>query len=317
MRALGATVSALLVVALCPTDAFAWTPGTHILLGDAVLRAAPTLLPAAVAALLRAHPMQFLYGSIAADTSFAKRYARVGRHCHHWPVADDIMAGAREAPLQAFAWGYLAHLAADVVAHNHFVPLQLALTTASGGAGHGYWESRFELQTGEGWSRRARDLIRMDHARADAHLDRILSPTIFTTSTNRRLFRGMVHASDTASWQRMMTAMAARSRWVLRDATVAAHLEVAFDYIVDLLRADGGMDAAPAIARGFDPSGEAPLREAARVRRLAVGAGAGTIRREARLRYALPTGGPGWSTALPEPLHVVRPSPTAAERRAP
>ena len=317
MRALGATVSALLVVALCPTDAFAWTPGTHILLGDAVLRAAPTLLPAAVAALLRAHPMQFLYGSIAADTSFAKRYARVGRHCHHWPVADDIMAGAREAPLQAFAWGYLAHLAADVVAHNHFVPLQLALTTASGGAGHGYWESRFELQTGEGWSRRARDLIRMDHARADAHLDRILSPTIFTTSTNRRLFRGMVHASDTASWQRMMTAMASRSRWVLRDATVAAHLEVAFDYIVDLLRADGGAGAAPAIARGFDPSGEVSLREAARIRRIAVGAGAGTIRREARLRYALPTGGPGWSAALAAPLHVVRPAPDAAERRAP
>lgn len=48
------------------------------------------------------------------------------------------MERAREAPLQAFAWGYLAHLAADVVAHNHFVPLQLALTTAIGGAGYGY-----------------------------------------------------------------------------------------------------------------------------------------------------------------------------------
>jgi len=107
MRLFGAAVTALLLVALLPTDALAWTPGTHILLGDAVLRMAPQLLPAAVAALLRAHPADFLYGSIAADTSFAKRYARVGRHCHHWPVADDIMAHAREAPLQAFAWGYL------------------------------------------------------------------------------------------------------------------------------------------------------------------------------------------------------------------
>jgi len=315
MRPFGAAVMALLLVALLPTDALAWTPGTHILLGDAVLRAAPQLLPAAIAALLRAHPTDFLYGSIAADTSFAKRYARVGRHCHHWPVADDILDHAREAPLQAFAWGYLSHLAADVVAHNHFVPLQLALTSASGGAGHGYWESRFELHTGEGWSRRARELIRLDHARADSHLDRILSPTIFTTSTNRRLFRGMVHASDTASWQRMMTAMATRSRWVLRDATVAAHLEVAFEYIVDLLRADGGAAETPAIARGFDPSGEAALREAVRFRRTAVGAGAGTVRRDARLRYALPTILPGWSASLPAPLHVVRPAPGANERR--
>ncbi len=316
MHSLGAAVTALLLVALLPSDAFAWTPGTHILLGDAVLGAAPHLLPAAVAALLRAHPADFLYGSIAADTSFAKRYARVGRHCHHWPVADDIMAGAREAPLQAFAWGYLAHLAADVVAHNHFVPMQLALTTATGGAGHGYWESRFELQTGEGWSRRARELIRLDHGRADTHLDRILSPTIFTTSTNRRLFRGMVHASDTASWQRMMTAMASRSRWVLRDATVAAHLALAFDYVIDLLRADGGDETGAAVARRFDPSGESPLRDAARYRRLAVGAGADMVRREARLRFALPTDRPGWSDTLPAPLHAVRPIPETAERRA-
>ena len=311
MRRTGvAVLAALALLALLPSDALAWTPGTHILLGEAVLGSADVLLPAGLAALLRAYPLDFLYGSIAADTSFAKRYAKVGRHCHHWPVADEIMDRARDEPLQAFAWGYLAHLAADVVAHNHFVPLQLAVTSASGGAGHGYWESRFELQTGERWSRRARDLIQMDHDRSDAHLDRILSPTIFSTSTNRRIFRGMVHASDTASWQRMMTLMAARSRWVLRDATVAAHLALSFDYVVDLL-VHGGAGA----PRAFDPSGEGPLRDSTRLRRAAVGAGARAVRRQAMLQFALPTTRPGWSDRLPAPLHRAAPAPDARDRR--
>ena len=59
---------AMVLVALTPHAAWAWTPGTHVFLGDAVLRSI-ALLPATVADLLRAFPHEFLYGSIAADTS--------------------------------------------------------------------------------------------------------------------------------------------------------------------------------------------------------------------------------------------------------
>ena len=79
---------ALLLLALVPSDALAWTPGTHILLGETVLRNA-ALLPAALAALIREYPWDFLYGNIAADTSIAKKYARFGRHCHSWTVGLD------------------------------------------------------------------------------------------------------------------------------------------------------------------------------------------------------------------------------------
>jgi hypothetical protein len=302
MRGLvGAALGALVLMVLLPTDALAWTPGTHILIGETLLRHADVLLPASIAQLLRAFPYDFLYGSIAADTSFAKRYARVGRHCHAWNVGDEILDRARDDALRAFGYGYLAHLAADVVAHNHFVPHQLAITSGSSGSGHSYWESRFESETGDQWPRRAREVILLDHARADEHLDRILSPTIFSTPTNRKIFRGMVHVTDMGSWQRIMALMAQNSRVALREATVSAHLDRAFDYVVDLL-ARGG-EATP---RQFDPSGEEALREAKQIRKLALERGGErAARKDAADRFALPDDALRWTPRLPDPLYAL------------
>ena len=110
-----------LALLLLPEDARAWTPGTHIYLGESVL-ANLSYLPAAVAELLRANPFDFLYGNIAADSSIAKHYAPLGRHCHYWHVGQEIHDLASSDSLRAFGYGYLSHLAADTIAHNYFVP---------------------------------------------------------------------------------------------------------------------------------------------------------------------------------------------------
>ncbi len=296
-----------MAVALFPSDAWAWTPGTHVFLGEAVLRSLP-LLPSAVADLLRAFPYDFLYGSIAADTSMAKKYAPVGRHCHAWHVGQEIADQARDEPLQAFALGYQAHLAADAVAHNYFVPRQLALTASTAALGHSYWESRFETHLPAGASRRARELILRDHSRSDDHLDRILSPTIFSTPTNRRLFRGMVHVADSESWQRVFHLVTENSRWDLNDDEVERQLVRAFDYVIDWLRL--GERSEP---YRLDPSGDEPLRQAKRVRRLALRTGgAEAARLEADQRFGLPECRLTYSQTLSTPLFA---APGAAAQR--
>jgi hypothetical protein len=291
---------ALVLIAVTPSAAWAWTPGTHIFLGDAVLRAG-NALPAAIAELLRAFPYDFLYGSIAADTSIAKKYAAAGRHCHSWPVGFEILERAADEPLQAFAYGYLAHLAADAVAHNYFVPRQLVVTSSTAALGHSYWESRFESHLGERYSRRARELILLDHARSDGHLDRILSPTIFSTSTNRRIFRGMVYVTDTDSWLRIFQLMSAASPWDLPDEDVGRYLVRAYDFIIDFLHRVDRSE----VTR-LDPSGDAPLRRAKRVRRAAMLAGGeDMVREEADRHFGLPTSALAFSAALAEPLYPV------------
>ncbi len=268
------------------------------------------LVPHDIAYLLRTFPYDFLYGSIAADTSMAKKYAPVGRHCHAWHVGQEIADRADDEPLRAFALGYQAHLAADAVAHNFFVPRQLAITASTSALGHSYWESRFEVHLPAGVSRRARELILRDHARSDDHLDRILSPTIFSTPTNRRLFRGMVHAADSESWQRVFQLVTENSRWDLTDGEVERHVVRSFDYIIDWLRR--GEASEP---YRLDPSGDAPLQHAKRVRRMALRTGGEyAARAEADRQFGLPSSTLTFASSLSTPLFV--PAPRDAERRA-
>src|SRR6266513_4255958 len=297
----GVILAALLLLMVTPSVAHAWTPGTHIFLGEAVMRSL-SLLPSSIAELLAAFPYDFLYGSIAADTSIAKKYAAAGRHCHSWNVGLEIYSEARVERMRAFGLGYLAHLAADTVAHNYFVPHQLAITSTTTALGHSYWESRFDTHIGERYSRRAREVILLDNSASDEHLDRILSPTIFSTPTNRRIFRGMVYVADTESWQRIFHLVEEKSRWDLTDDEVSVYMARAFDYVVDLL---ARMDRAEPFK--LDPAGTVALREAKKVRRAALRRGGEEhVLEQAQHHFGMPRSVLRYSVGLPEPLYPPR-----------
>jgi len=295
-------LAVLLALVLTPAVAHAWTPGTHIFLGEAVMRSL-ALLPPNVAELLAAYPYDFLYGSIAADTSIAKKYAAAGRHSHSWNVGLEIHDNAESEPLRAFGLGYLAHLAADSVAHNYFVPHQLAITSSTAALGHSYWESRFDTHIGERFSRTAKQLILRDHTHSDEHLDRILSPTIFSTPTNRRIFRGMVYVADTESWQRIFHLVEEKSRWDLSEQEVEIYMARAFDFIIDLLKR---LDRAEPYK--LDPSGTVALRAAKKVRRAALRRGGEEhVHEQAQHHFGMPPSVLHYAVGLPEPLYPPRP----------
>jgi hypothetical protein len=298
-RAYALAALALLAIALLPAAAWAWAPGTHIFLGESVLNSLAQL-PGNIAELLKAYPYDFLYGNIAADTSIAKKYAPAGRHCHSWSVGLEILERAPVGPLRAFGFGYLAHLAADAVAHNFFVPRYLVLASRTSGLGHSYWESRFDMHLGGGHSRRARDLIQQDHSHSDAHLDRILSPTIFSTQTGRRIFRGMVHVIDSESWQRVFQLAAEASRFDLTDPEVGRYMERSYDYVMDFLNRVERSEP-----YGFDPAGEAALRRAADARRGARASGMQfRVAEEAVRGFTLPDSALTFASSLKAPLYA-------------
>ena len=277
MKLLVGLLGGAALLLLTPDRLYAFGPATHIFLGEQLLGSLH-LLPAAIADLLRAYPLSFLYGSVAADISFAKKYVPAGRHCHYWHVGEEILAGARNDRLKAAGYGYLCHLAADTIAHNYFVPRQLMLTSSTKALGHAYWEHRLDVELGEGYTSRAREVVvDYDHGEADNLFDSVLSGTIFSFETNRRLFRGMVRFQDNERWQNVFSRVLDNTRWDLQNQDVEGYLSRSFDSMVDYLlrrRASG--------AAARDPTGDFNLQLAKKVRRMALREG--TVEQTSRMR---------------------------------
>ena len=250
---------------LTPEPAAAWGPATHVAIGEAILGAL-YLVPPAIRAILERYPLHFLYGSVAADISFAKKYVPEGRHCHSWIVGEDILDAADSDELAAVGYGYLAHLAADTIAHNFFVPRRLLLTSTSQALGHTYWEHRMDMHVGEDFLSLARHIVvDHDHSEADLLFDDVLSRTVFSFQTNRRIFRGMIRFQGHERWQRIFGQVLANSRFDLPNPLVDQYFELAFDYTVGYLR-----DREASVASQLDPVGDLNLRLAKKVRRRAM-----------------------------------------------
>ena len=114
-----------------PEEVLAWGPGVHMVTGNWVLQNLTALSPA-MAALLMRYPGQFLHGCLSADIFIGKGSVAREGHSHNWDSAFALLRRADRGRRKAYAYGYLAHLAADTVAHNVYVPESFARAPGSG-----------------------------------------------------------------------------------------------------------------------------------------------------------------------------------------
>lgn len=190
-------------VLLLPGVADAWGPATHLEISARILQNLD-LLPPAVALLLRAHPLDFLYGSIAADVVVGKRFAHYLHHCHRWGVGLEVQGEAATPSQQSFAWGYLSHLSADVVAHNYFVPFKIVQGFAYPGMNHTLWEVRFDTLAPEEVWEFPKNISRRMHLDNDEILKKVLSRQLFSFEVNKVLFNNVVLMGRFRKWHELI-----------------------------------------------------------------------------------------------------------------
>jgi len=112
----------ILAVLLIPHEAFAWGAGIHLQLGSAVINNLQVIRPD-IASLIAAYPHDFLYGCLAADITIGKKFTHYLLHCT-LRIGLKVLDNA-ELPPRSRAPRLLAHLAADTIAHNYFVPYKI------------------------------------------------------------------------------------------------------------------------------------------------------------------------------------------------
>ncbi len=211
------TITTLLLLCL-PNVAHAWGPATHLEVGHTILSnilSGALTINGPFGALISRFPQDFLYGNISADIVVGKNMVEELKHCHNWKFGFSLKAEAATDPQRAFALGYLCHLGADTIAHNHFIPEMMIRSFSTRTLRHIYWEMRFDaLADKKVW--RLPDMIaRKVHIENDRLLDEMIEEAPLPFKTNKRIFSSMLSIQRVAQWRKMMSHLSARSRWKL------------------------------------------------------------------------------------------------------
>jgi hypothetical protein len=248
--ALPLSAAAILVLAW-PSDALAWGPLAHLSFSAQALAGAPALQPA-LRGLLQEFTDAFLYGSLAADIVVGKNMARYLFHCHNWRVGFNVYQKARPGAEQAFALGFLAHLAADTVAHNYYVPFKTVASFHKASTGHAYWELRYDQKMDRTLPRVARRVSRRQFRAHDRFLARNLPrASVLPFGVSRQLFGSLLASAATGQFQNLSRlALAPERKLVLEPDLVEETNALAVSAILGVLTEGERSRAARADATG-------------------------------------------------------------------
>lgn len=224
------------LAALWPSEAFAWGPLAHLEFSSSALQAASGL-SVATRMLLSGYVSEFLYGSLAADIIVGKNLARYAVHCHNWTVGFRVLDEARGDAQKAFSLGFLAHLAADTIAHNYYVPYKTVQGFQRRGTGHAYWELRYDQQLSPQLWKLARQVCAKQYREHDEHLQNVLCEShVLPFSFSRGLFGSLLLVSRLKKWQRMSHLLAAPKVSPLHIEEVHECRKLAVEQIASVLR---------------------------------------------------------------------------------
>jgi hypothetical protein len=164
---------------------------------------------------------------------------------------------------RAFAYGYLAHLAVDTIAHNYFVPYKTVISYGRRRTGHAYREMRYDQQLDPEIWKVARRVTRRGLRQHDFFLkEALVGAYVLPFALSRRFYETLLVSARLKKWQRMSQLVAAERNLPFDNNEVIELKDLAVGQVRDLLR--NGPDAACTRA---DPTGIRNLKLAHDLRR--------------------------------------------------
>ena len=254
-------IIALLVFVLMPSEAYAWGPGVHLEVSLAAL-AKLSLVTPPIRELLKKYPDDFIYGSSAPDIIIGKKYAGYMHHCHNWRMGWLILNEATTDRQRAGAYGYLTHLAADVVAHNYYIPVKIVRSYNTRMLSHTYWEMRFDLGIKDDAWKKLGNLATHEFKEFDDLLNRVLRKTLFSFKTNKRIFNGIIILQKMRGMRNSLVLYAKKSRWHIEEENRQHYLDLVKESAFEFLT-----DPEKAACLEMDPTGDSRIAYAQNLRR--------------------------------------------------
>jgi hypothetical protein len=175
-----------------------------------------------------------------------------------------MLARAETPRSKAFCYGYLAHLSADIIAHNYFIPNQLYLTSSTKRIGHVYWEFRSDTHIRPEYWDLARTIVEEQNYENDASLEDAVRKKIFSLKTKKSVYVRALNLTDLKRWRRATRFVERNSRWEISLDYVRWLRNLSISLAIEFLH-----DPENSVCLDYDPVGTRNILRAKRLRRSA------------------------------------------------
>ena len=175
--------------------AWAWGPAIHTVMSCNIIGSCSQILPG-IASIIQAFPHEYIYGGISADFFIGKGQKKKKGHSHNWETGFKFLGEVNNEKEASYAYGFLSHLAADVVAHNYFVPGMIHRVSNWKRIGHIYSEAVADKYVDPLYIKIAKDVLNMDHLDCDKLLQSMVVRNSYGLMAKKHIYTQSVKISD-------------------------------------------------------------------------------------------------------------------------
>jgi len=234
--------------------AWAWGPAVHTAIACNILDNLALILPS-VGSVIQSFPLEYLYGSLAADFFVGKGQKPKKGHSHNWESGFRMLEEARDDREAAYGHGFLCHLAADVIAHNYYVPNLIHRHSKWKRMGHLYWEAKADNWVGRIYTRIAKELLNMEELSCDDLLKAAVGKGRNGLRAKRRFLVQTIRMSEYITSSQPAVLLTKNSRYQVSDEYVGFMVYLSSRLARDILNHPY---SSPCLS--YDPIGSENLR---------------------------------------------------------
>lgn len=214
--------------------AWAWGPAVHTVISCNIIGSCSQILPC-IASIIQAFPHEYIYGGISADFFIGKGQKKKKGHSHNWEIGFKFLSEVNNEREASYAYGFLSHLAADVVAHNYFVPDLIHRISKWKRIGHFYSEAVADRFVDPVYLKIAKDVLAMDHVDCDRLLKSTAARNSYGLRAKKHIYTQSVKISDYLYCLPVFSALEIGSSYNVEDEYMAFMIELSFKLVKDLL----------------------------------------------------------------------------------
>lgn len=231
-----------------------WGPGVHLHLAGKVLE---DNIKNEDFEIIKKNKEYFLYGNVSPDITLGKKYIKeIEKHCHKWETAFNILNKASNDKQKAMSYGYLTHLAADVIAHNYYIPKELLEGRGLRNFLHTVVEIKTDMSIYKDTYSLIKNILDKDYKEEDKFLKENISKAILPFGINRKIFEYSLKSSKSKYLYRAFNIFGKYERWIEENRNILVYYhEISYNLMVDILN---NLDKSEIL--NYDPNGEHNLK---------------------------------------------------------